>query len=157
MDGDDVSTSGLQRLADLVMAKALEVKYADGKPKYDVRPGKRTGGRKRLAEDAGMDPGQLSRLLSGERMPDTRFLAGLAKALGTTVDALLADSDNYPPQRALREQRESLGSPSLTPDMVAASWGVDPARVRAFFEEELRKTPGATIEADQAGGAEAQG
>lgn len=138
------------------MTRALEVKDSSGKLKYDVRPGKRTGGRKRLAEDAGMDIGQLSRLLSGERMPDTRFLAGLAQALGTTVDKLLSDSDNYPPQTAPRKQRKSVGSPSITPDEVAKSWGVDPARMRAMYEE-LRKTPGATTEADQDGSVEAQG
>jgi transcriptional regulator with XRE-family HTH domain len=156
MDGDGVSTSGLQRLAALVMAKALAIRDVDGKPKYDVRPGKRTGGRKRLAEDSGMDSGQLSRLLSGERMPDTRFLVGLATALGTTVDDLLTESDNYPKQSASQEPPESVGSPPLTPEQVADSWQVDRAATRAMYEF-LRKERRTTDEADHPEGAEAQG
>lgn len=151
-----MGTSGLQRLADLVMAKALAIKDADGKLKYDVRPGKRTGGKKRLAEDSRMDPGQLSRLLSAERMPDTRFLVGLATALGTTVDELLTESDNYPEQSASQQPPKSVGSPELTPEYVADSWKVDRAATRAMYEF-LRKERRTTDEADHPGGAEAQG
>lgn len=156
MDGDDVSTSDVQRLADVVMARAMTITEPDGSLRYDLTPGKKTGGRTRLARDAGMDHGQLSRLLSGERMPDVRLLARLARCLGTTIDTLLTESDNYPAQTPSQQRRESVGSPSLTPDAVADSWGADRADVRAMFEI-LRKKPRSTTADDHDGRAEAQG
>jgi len=156
MDGDDVSTSDLQRLGSLVMALALQVKEPDGSPKYDVRPGKRTGGRTRLAKDAGMDHGQLSRLLSGERMPDVRPLVRLARVLGTTIDDLLAETDSSPEQSAHQGPQESVRSRPLTPDEVAASWQVEPADVRWMLES-LRRKPKTAAEDDREGREEAHG
>ena len=156
MDGDDVSTSELQRLAAVVAAKAMLVKDASGNLKYDVTPGKRTGGRKRLAEDAGMDIGQLTRLLKGERMPDVRPFVRLAKALGTTAEKLLAESESNPPQSAPQEAQESVRSRPLTPDEAADSWQVDVADVRAMLEI-LRKKPKADAADDREGREEAHG
>jgi transcriptional regulator with XRE-family HTH domain len=146
MDGQGVDTSPLQRLAASVRAAALRAGYD-----IDKR-----GTMTKLANDAGMSLTTLSRLLSAERMPDTRYLASLATAMGTTVDDLLTESDNYPQQTAPQESRESVGSRPLTPDEVADSWGVDRADVRAMFEI-LRKKPASGPNRDQEGRAEAQG
>lgn len=151
-----MSTSDLQRLADLVMALALQVKEPDGTLKYDIRPGKRTGGRTRLAKEAGMDHGQLSRLLSAERMPDVRPLVRLARLLGTTIDDLLAESESNQLQSAPQAAQESVRSRPLTPDEVADSWQVEPADVRSMLES-LRKKPKPTIENDRDRKEEAHG
>ena len=132
----------------------MAIKDEQGKPKYDVRPKRRTGGRKRLAADSGMDPGQLSRLLSAERMPDGRFLVGLAEALGTTVNTLFVESGIQPEENAPQTARESVPSPEPTPEAVADAWGLDRAAVRAMFLQ-LRKDAPASD--GQAGSAEAQG
>lgn len=156
MNGDDVGTSDVQRLATAILARATHVLDQDGRVKYDLTAGRRTGGRKRLAEDSGMDPGQLTRLLTGERMPDIWPLARLARNLGTTLDALLVESDNYPSQSTSQQLQESVRSPLLTPEAVAESWGVDMADVRSMFEI-LRKRPAATPDDEADGRTEAQG
>lgn len=156
MDGDDVSTSDLQRLAAAVMAKAMSITDADGNLKYDVTPGKRTGGRKRLAEDSGMDHGQLTRLLSAERMPDVRSLVGLARALGTTIEDLLGETGSYSKQTSPQEAQKSVRSRLLTPDEVADSWQVDAADVRGMYEI-LRRKPKPAIEDDHDGKEKAHG
>lgn len=138
------------------MAKAMSITAADGSLKYDVTPGRRTGGRKRLAEDSGMDVGQLSRLLSAERMPDVRSLVGLARTLGTTIEGLLAETESYSDQTSPQGAQKSVRSRLLTPDEVADSWQVDAADVRGMYEI-LRRKPKPAIEDDREGKEEAHG
>lgn len=153
MNGGDVSTSALQRLADYVMQAALDAGY-------DVRPGKRTGARQRLAQDAGIDPGQLTRLLGAERMPDARYFAGLAKALDVSLTTLLVEAGIIPAETLTQEHLQSVRSHPITPDEVADSWGIedDAGRqlVRATFES-LRARRKQQDTDDQPGSAEAQG
>jgi transcriptional regulator with XRE-family HTH domain len=160
MDGDDVSTSVLQQLAEYVMAAALAVKDADGNLVYDVRPGKKTGGRKRLADATGMDAGQISRLLSGERMPDARYFAPLAKALKVDLQDLLVQSGIVPAETLTQKPQQSVSSRPLTPDEVADSWSIhDPAGrelVRAMFEKLRNDVHPPATGNDRDGSAEAQ-
>lgn len=132
MDGDGVGTSVLQDFADYVMAAALRAGY-------DVRPGKRTGDKKRLAEDASMDPGTLSRLLKAERMPEPRSFAGLAKALRLPLTTMLVEAGIIPAESLTREHLQSVSFRPITPDEVAESWGIhdEPGRelVRAMYEK----------------------
>lgn len=156
MDGDDVGTSDTQRLATAVMARAKAIRFPDGTLKYDLTPGRRTGGRKRLAEDSGMESGQLTRFLAGERMPDVRKLAALARCIGTTLDVLLLETDNHPTETAPQAAQESVGSRPLTPDAKAVAWQVGTAETREMYES-LRKKPKLVADDDSEGRAEAQG
>lgn len=152
MDGGGVGTSVLEQFAEYVTTAALRAGY-------DVRPGKRTGDKKRLAEDASMDPGTLSRLLKGERMPEPRSFAGLAKALRLPLTTLLVEAGIIPAESLTREHLQSVGSRPITPDEVAESWGIrdDAGRelVRAMYER-LARNRRPTQDTDQEGGAEAE-
>jgi transcriptional regulator with XRE-family HTH domain len=152
MDGGGVGTSVLEQFADYVMAAALRAGY-------DVRPGKRTGDKKRLAEDAGMDPGTLSRLLKAERMPEPRSFAGLAKALRLPLTTMLVEAGIIPAESLTREHLQSVSSHPITPDEVAESWGIQDEAgrllVRAMYER-LAKNRQQADNADQEGGAEAE-
>lgn len=152
MGGDDVSTSVLERFSRYVMQAA----FAAG---YDVTKGRRTGDRKRLAQDAGMDQGVLTRLLDGDRMPETKHFPGLARALRIPLVEMLVESGAIPAESLSQDQHASVRSRSLTPDDVADAWGItDPAGRELVWGmyERLHKRPQAT-ENDRPGSAEAQG
>lgn len=153
MGGDDVGTSVLERFSRYVMNAA----FAAG---YDVTKGKRTGDRRRLAQDAGIDPGQLSRLLDGLRMPDTKYFAGLAIALHVPLADMLIESGLFPAESLTQDRHSSVRSRPLTPDEVADSWDIhDPTGrelVRGMYDR-LRSRRAATTENDHPGNAEAQG
>lgn len=152
MDGSVVDTSPLQRLAAYVREAALSAGYDIDSP--------RGGGKTQLAADSGMSLTTLSRLLSGERMPDARYFSGLAKALGVPLTELLVQSGIIPEENLTQEHLQSVRSRSLTPGDVANSWGIhDPEGrelVRAMYER-LRTDRQAPAEPDQTGSAEAQG
>jgi transcriptional regulator with XRE-family HTH domain len=151
MDGRDVDTSPLQRLAAYVREAALRAGYEIDSP--------RSGAMTRLANDAGMSITTLSRLLSGERMPDARYFAALAKALRVPLTELLVQSGIIPEENLSPEHLQSLRSRSLTPGDVADDWGItDPEGrelVRAMYER-FRKDRQTPAEPDQTGSAEAQ-
>lgn len=152
MGGDDVGTSVLERFSRYVMQAA----FAAG---YDVTKGRRTGDRKRLAQDAGMDQGALTRLLDGERMPETKVFPGLAKALDVSLVDMLIESGIFPAESLTQDPHKSVSSRSLTPDDVADAWGInDPAgreMVWGMYERLHRRPPGS--ENDPPRSAEAQG
>lgn len=151
MDGGGVGTSVLENFAKYVMEAALQAGY-------DVRPGKRTGDKKRLSEDAGMDPGTLSRLLSAERMPEPRSFAGLAKALRIPLTTMLVEAGIIPAESLTQSHLQSVGSRPITPDEVAESWGIhdDAGRelVRAMYENFAKRRRNA--DTHQEGEAEAE-
>lgn len=76
---------------------------------YDIdRP--RGGGKKELAEAAGMSQPSVSRMLSGKAIPDPRFFPGLARALRMSLHQLhvesgLTDADTPPPTSYARPDR----------------------------------------------------
>lgn len=55
---------------------------------YDLR-GTRSGGKKQLAEDTGLSPATVSRILNGQVMPSAYSLEPLADAIGVPVTQLL--------------------------------------------------------------------
>lgn len=69
-----------------------------------------------LAARVGSRGPQVSRWERGEVMPEIRYAAPLADALGTTTDALLRDEDVLPPELANLFADRSLLSPPLTDD-----------------------------------------
>jgi transcriptional regulator with XRE-family HTH domain len=152
MDGSVVDTSPLQSLAAYVREAALHAGYDIDSP--------RGGGKTKLATDSGMSLTTLSRLLSGERMPDARYFAGLAKALGVPLTELLVRSGIIPEENLTQEYLQSVRSRSLTPGDVANNWGIyDPEGrelVRAMYER-FRKDRQTPAEPDRTGSAEAHG
>lgn len=164
MDGVIVSTSTpLQRLAAYVKSRLP----AAG---YHIEEGRRTGDNQRFVRDMqaaverlggdveAMDRGMLTRLLKAERMPGPRTLLPLATALGVDYRELLVEAGIIPPELVAESDNPPVRS-RLTPDEVAASWGITDAegiaRVRAMYDELTVKpvdTPAAST-----GDAEAQG
>lgn len=104
-----------QRLAAYVRQAAVAADYDIDRP--------RGGDKLRLATDAGMSPSTLSRLLSGDRLPDPRYYEGLANALRVSVIDLLIEAGVI--SESLREPRASV--PVLTIDEAADAWGLDAA------------------------------
>jgi transcriptional regulator with XRE-family HTH domain len=152
MDGNGVDTSLLGRFASYVRQAALDAGYSIDSP--------RGGDKTRLANDAGMSLTTLSRLLSGERMPDARYFAPLAKALKVDLQELLVQSGIVPAESLTQKPQQSVSSRPLTPDEVADSWSIhDPAGrelVRAMFEKLRNDVQPPATETDRDGSAEAQ-
>lgn len=118
---------------ELVQGLAAYVRQAALAAGYEIdRP--RGGAKLRLATQAGMHPSALSRLLSGDRMPDPKHFQGLARALRVPVSEFLVEAGIV--------ARESLLLPPpshrVTPEEVADAWGIhdEPGRelVRIMFE-----------------------
>lgn len=124
---------------------------------YDV-DAERGGGKKRLAEAAGMSPTSISRLLIAERMPDARFLAPLAQALNVPLPQLLIESGLFPAESLTQGPQESVGSPDITPVDVAESWGVQDEAGRELLRAMHERFRREREQRDQAndGSAEAQ-
>lgn len=150
MDGPHMNTSPLKSFGQYVRKLALEAGY----PLDTVNSGAVT----RLAADAGMSQTTISKLLSGERMPDAKYFVGLARALGTDPIDLFVESGILPPQTRSQSAHNPVASPPITPDAVADAWGVDPfgrEMVHAMFQRLTAPRP-EPAERDNIGGAEAQ-
>jgi transcriptional regulator with XRE-family HTH domain len=148
MDGPNVNTSALERLATRVRTAAAAAGYDLDR----VNSGDKT----RLARDAGMSITTLSRLLSAERMPDARYLAPLAKALDISPIELLIESEILPPENGSQSGSRGVASTPITPDAVADAWGVDQfgrEMVHAMFERLTRPQTPSPAEDDNLGGA----
>lgn len=156
------TSSPLQRLA-------AYLKTALPAAGYTYEEGRRTGDLQRLAdathaeaarlgpEYTGLDIGTLGRIIRAERMPKPSALAPLAAALGVDYRELLVEAGIIPAELVAKTDNRWVRS-RLTPDEVAAAWGITDAegiaRVRAMYDELTVKpdAPAATP-----GSAEAQG
>lgn len=122
----------LQRFAAYVREAALAAGYEVDKP--------RSGAKLKLAAEAGMSPSTLSRMLSGERMPDPKYFQGLANALHVPVNEFLVEAGII--GRESLDLRAVLDQP-VTPEDVADAWGIhDEAGrelVRAMYERLARR------------------
>lgn len=88
---------------------------------YDI-DSQRGGGRNALADALGIAKSTVTRWLSGEVLPDARYLAPLAKALHLTVAQVLAGSGLAP-----AEETQPADAP-LSPEQWVARLGLkDPA------------------------------
>jgi transcriptional regulator with XRE-family HTH domain len=102
----------------------------------------RGGGKKALADAAGMTQSSVSRMLAGQAMPDAYRLEALADAVNVPVEELLVLHGIVSPGTNLREMpRKNLTVPEL-----AAMWGITaPHRVKFlgdlvdFLLEEQRR------------------
>lgn len=146
-----MTTSPLERLSTYVRQHALAAGYDIDRTN--------SGEKARLARDAGMSETTLSRLLAGKRMPDAKYLAGLATAIGVNPIDIFIESDILPAKSRSQDPHKEVASSPITPDEVADAWGVDAfgrEMVHAMFER-LRKRPLHTADHDDVGSAEAQG
>lgn len=90
----------------------------------------RGGGKKKLAEDAGMSFSSTSRMLSGQAIPDPKFFPGLSKALKMSLPELLIESTLAPPNSLI-----TTVAPSgrLTPAEAAVRIGLQrPSNIEIF-------------------------
>lgn len=103
----------------------------------------RGGGKKALADAAGMTQSSVSRMLAGQAMPDAYRLEALADAVNMPVEELLILHGIISPETNLREApRKNPTVPEL-----AEMWGItDPHRVKFlgalvdFLLEEQRRS-----------------
>jgi transcriptional regulator with XRE-family HTH domain len=124
------------------------------------------GSQQRLADDTGMSPGTVSRLVRGKTIPDIASFPALAKAIGVPPLELLVLAGILPTEsleshQTLSETNQSqVGSERITPEEAADRLGFhDEVRRSIFFGlvDTLKKSKPDDIEADEdSGGAEAQ-
>lgn len=127
---------------------------------YDITA-PRSGGRTRLAEDAGIAPATVTRILSG-KVPDLDVQVTLSRFLGVPLDELLvrtgrAVEGDFRHPRHESSHNAVLSENSLTPEELAVAAGV-PRDDRDWFVtmiRRLRKQDDAQSSA--AGGAAAEG
>lgn len=125
MDGIHVNTtpknpeepSPLKRLGTLVRRLAIAAGYELDRIN--------SGAVVRLARDAGMSQSSLSKLLAGTRMPEARYFAGLANAIGCDPIDLFVEAEILPARSRSQLPHNAVASPSITPDAVADAWQVD--------------------------------
>ncbi|MFF4347569.1 helix-turn-helix domain-containing protein [Streptomyces sp. NPDC001530] len=97
---------------------------------YDI-DSPRGGGKKALAEKAGMSHASVSRMLAGQTIPDPKFFESLADALNLEVGRMLVEAGVLS-ERAL--SYEELRPPQeIDPREVARSLGITaPDKIEAF-------------------------
>lgn len=101
---------------------------------YDI-DSPRGGGKKALAEAAGMSHASVSRMLAGQTIPDPSFFEPLARALHLPVSEMLIQSGVVSAESLMRP--EILDHP-LSAREVAAQLGITSADKIAAFESMVR-------------------
>lgn len=138
--------SPTQQLAAYVREAALAAGYDIDKP--------RSGAKLQLATDAGMHPSTLSRLLSGDRLPDPKQFQGLARALRVPLTEMLVEAGIIPRESLTREALFAASATPATPEQVADAWGIhDEAGrelVRAMYERLAARRNGQSPREDSA-------
>jgi transcriptional regulator with XRE-family HTH domain len=96
--------------------------------------GPRSGGRTAFAEDSGISPSTVTRLLRGEMPTDTRILRTLADAIDAPYPEVLVRAGVMTPEElaAIQERRPAPGR-RMTPEEAADELGItDPAERKVF-------------------------
>lgn len=128
MTTDDSATpTRAQRFGAHVAAAARAAGYDIDSP--------RGGGKKALAEAAGMSHASVSRMLAGQTIPDPSFFEPLARVLHVPIGELLVISGLVSRETLLPEAgRQPPQRPkAVSPRDVAADLGInDPAKVELF-------------------------
>ncbi|MEW1672808.1 helix-turn-helix transcriptional regulator [Streptomyces noursei] len=108
---------------------------------YDLS-GPRSGGRSRFADDSGISPSTVGRLLRGESVTDTRVLGLLAEALGVRLSEVLVRAGVISDDELAAVQTPTAGQRRITPEQAADELGIQDPQSRALFlsmTETLRK------------------
>lgn len=127
---------------------------------YDVAS-PRSGSKTRLAEDAGIAPATVTRILSG-RVPDLDIQVQLSRFLGTPLDEFLvrtgkATEGDFQHSRRDSSQSAVLSENPLTPEELAVAAGV-PRDDRDWFVTMVRRLrKQGDAQSSAAGGAAAEG
>ncbi|MFD5230983.1 helix-turn-helix domain-containing protein [Streptomyces qaidamensis] len=96
--------------------------------------GPRSGGRTAFAEDSGISPSTVTRLLRGEMPTDTRILRTLAESIDVPYPEVLVRAGVMTPDElaAIQERRPAPGR-RMTPEEAADELGItDPAERKVF-------------------------
>ncbi|MFB6809467.1 helix-turn-helix domain-containing protein [Streptomyces sp. NPDC056387] len=118
------------------------------------------GGQVLLAQETGMSPSAVGRMLRGETLPDPRQFEAIARAVDLTVRDLLIEAGIVSPESLstpAQTRATGVGSHSITLDEAANALGIHSDVGREMFAaavERLQRTERAT-EADDGGGAAA--
>jgi transcriptional regulator with XRE-family HTH domain len=116
------------------------------------------GGQVALAEDTGMSPSAVGRMLRGETLPDPERFEAIAKAVGLSVGDLLIEAGIVSPESLStpsQTRATGVGSHSITLDEAANALGIfDPVArdMLAATVERLRRIQD-TQESDDGGAA----
>ncbi|MGW1939019.1 helix-turn-helix domain-containing protein [Streptomyces goshikiensis] len=115
------------------------------------------GGQVLLAQETGMSPSAVGRMLRGETLPDPRQFEAIAKAVGLNVRDLLVEAEIVSPESLATPSQAAapgVGSDSITLDEAANALGiVDPVarEMLAATVERLRRIQDAERESDDGG------
>lgn len=121
-DGDPAPTRA-QKFGEYVSAAARAADYDIDSP--------RGGGKKALADKAGMSHASVSRMLAGQTIPDPKFFESLADALNLDVGRMLVEAGVLS-ERSL--SHEELRPPQeIDPREVARSLGITAAEKIELF------------------------
>lgn len=122
---DSAAPTRAQRFGAHVAASARAAGYDIDSP--------RGGGKKALAEAAGMSHASVSRMLAGQTIPDPSFFEPLALALGVQIGELLILSGLVSREALLPDPVNSRNMKPLSPREAAADLGItDPGKIEAF-------------------------
>jgi transcriptional regulator with XRE-family HTH domain len=108
------SPETVERFADLVRHHAIKAGY--------VLSGPRSGGKKQLADDTGLSPSTIGRLLNGRVLPDVYSFQPLADAIDVPVEYLLEAAGIVSPGALTGDKPLSVGP--LTVKQAAARLGI---------------------------------
>lgn len=95
------------------------------------------GEQARLARDAGMDTGTLTRLLSGKRVPRAYQLWPLSQAIRRPYAEVLVVSGTVPPESVAQMPETAVASQPITADALADQWGVTANSDREYIRDTL--------------------
>ncbi|MFG2650926.1 helix-turn-helix domain-containing protein [Streptomyces sp. NPDC048436] len=94
--------------------------------------GPRSGGRTAFADDSGLSPSTVTRLLRGEMPTDTRLLRTLAEAIRVPYPEVLVRAGVLTPDELASVQRP-VTEHQITPEQAADELGItDPAERKVF-------------------------
>lgn len=109
----------------------------------DGRGGGRSGGRKRLADELGVTGPTVSRILSGQVLPELDTMLALSRTLGIDLPTILVRTGRvaegeFPP--SVRDvARQAVVSRQLSPEEAMDAWGIHDPDERAFLELAIRR------------------
>ncbi|MDX3063391.1 helix-turn-helix transcriptional regulator [Streptomyces sp. ND04-05B] len=110
---------------------------------YDLS-GARSGGKSRFAEDSGISPSTVGRLLDGKRVTDMDVLARLADKLGLTLGTVLLRAGIVTEADLIAVEEPETGPDALTPERAATALNITDPHKRAVFvsmTETLQQPP----------------
>lgn len=96
----------------------------------------------RLARDTGMSPSSVSRMMSGQAIPDSRYWEPIAKAIGMSLQELMVEAELISPEslQALSETDPSqVRSRPITPEEAADRLGLTDSVAREMFFATLER------------------